>query len=48
MAETKNIFGSIAIICLFVILFTPQDSKAWIYFLIIAIIFAVGWFIKKE
>jgi len=42
--EKKQIFGVLALISVISIFFTPPDSKAWIYFLVLAAIFGIGWF----
>jgi len=42
--ERKQVFGLLSIISLVAIFFMPPDSKAWIYFLILGLIFGIGWF----
>jgi len=42
--EKKHIFGILSILSFVAILFMPPDSKAWIYFLVLGVIFGIGWF----
>jgi len=45
--ERKTLFGYLAILFFAAILFTPTNSNIWIYFLILSIIFVIGWFKTK-
>jgi len=48
MANSKEVFAGLSLLCLFAILFVPSGSKSWVYFLILAIVFGIGWFIKRK
>jgi hypothetical protein len=45
--EKKMLFGGLSLISFLSILFMPADSSAWIYLLILGIIFAIGWYKLK-
>ena len=42
--EKKILFGILSIISLVSILFTPENSNAWIYLLVLGILFGIGWY----
>jgi hypothetical protein len=42
--EKKAIFGGLSLISFVLILFTPIDSKLWVYLLILGVVFGIGWF----
>ncbi|MBS3086263.1 hypothetical protein J4422_01015 [Candidatus Pacearchaeota archaeon] len=42
--EKKQLFGVLALVSFIAIFFMPPDSKAWIYFLVLGVIFGIGWF----
>jgi len=46
--ERKTLFGSLSILFFGMILFLPLDSKVWIYFMILGIIFGIAWGIKEK
>lgn len=44
--EKKGAYKMFAVLFLIAILFTPQNSKTWIYFLIPGLVFGALWFMK--
>lgn len=45
--DKKLLFGTLSAVSFASILFMPADSSAWIYLLILGIIFAIGWYKAK-
>jgi len=46
--DKKDIFGTLAILFLITILFTPQDSNLGVTFLILGILLGILWFFTKK
>jgi len=42
--ERKTVLGGLSLLFFISIFFTSTDSNLWIYFLILGIIFGIGWF----
>ncbi len=46
--DKKSALGSLAMLSLMIILFTPKDSNLWVTFLILGVILGIGWFFAKK
>jgi len=43
-----DVYKGLAVLLLLAILFTPQHSKMWVYFLIPGLVFGTLWFTKLK
>jgi len=46
--DWKIFWVVVGIVSFLMIFFSPKDSNIWIVFLIITIISAIGWWLKKD
>jgi len=42
--DRKLVFGALALLSFAATLFSPADSKLWVYFLMVGIILGIFWF----